>query len=57
MPDVPRRYILCADDHIVGPDWSRREAPARLGVEPVELPGSHSPLMSRPRELVDLLLA
>ena len=53
MPDVPRRYILCADDHIVGPDWPRREAPARLGVEPVELPGSHSPLMSRPRELVD----
>ena len=57
MPDVPRRYILCADDHIVGPDWSRREAPARLGVEPVELPGSHSPLLSRPRELADLLLA
>jgi pimeloyl-ACP methyl ester carboxylesterase len=57
MPDVESRYILCTHDRIVGPDWSRREAPARLGVEPTELPGSHSPMASRPRELVDLLIA
>jgi pimeloyl-ACP methyl ester carboxylesterase len=57
MPEVARRYILCTDDHIVGPDWSRREAPARLGVEPIELPGSHSPMASRPRELAELLLS
>jgi pimeloyl-ACP methyl ester carboxylesterase len=57
MPDVARRYILCTDDHIVGPEWSRREAHARLGVEPIEMPGSHSPMGSRPGELADALLA
>lgn len=57
IPDVARRFILCTDDHIVGPDWCRREAPARLGIEPIELPGSHSPMASRPRELADVLLA
>ncbi len=56
MPGVPRRYILCTDDHIVGPEWSRREAPARLGVEPIEFLGSHSPMASRPRELAALLI-
>jgi pimeloyl-ACP methyl ester carboxylesterase len=57
MPDVPCRYILCTEDQIVGPEWSRREAPARLGVEPLELPGSHSPMGSRPGELAELLLS
>jgi pimeloyl-ACP methyl ester carboxylesterase len=57
LPDVPSRYILCRDDHIVAPDWSRRMAPERLGVEPIELPGSHSPMASRPRELADVLLS
>jgi hypothetical protein len=57
MPDVQRRYILCRDDHIVSPQWSRRTAPERLGVEPVELQGSHSPMASRPGELADVLLS
>jgi hypothetical protein len=34
-----------------------RVAPERLGVDPIELPGSHSPMASRPRELADVLLA
>jgi pimeloyl-ACP methyl ester carboxylesterase len=57
MPDVARRYILCREDHIVNPDWSRRAAPERLGVEPIELSGSHSPMASRPRELAEVLLS
>jgi pimeloyl-ACP methyl ester carboxylesterase len=56
LPDVPRRYILCTEDQIVGPEWSRREAPARLGVQPIELEASHSPMASRPRDLAALLL-
>lgn len=55
MPDVPRRYILCQDDHIVSPEWSRRVARERLGIEAIELPGSHSPMASRPGELADVL--
>jgi pimeloyl-ACP methyl ester carboxylesterase len=57
LPDAPRRYILCRDDHLVSPDYGRRVAPERLGVEPIELPGSHSPMAGRPGELTELLLA
>ncbi len=56
FPSVPSRYILCRDDHIVSPDWSRKASPERLGVQPIELPGSHSPMASRPGELVSVLL-
>jgi pimeloyl-ACP methyl ester carboxylesterase len=57
LPDVSCRYVLCREDRVVSPDWSRRVAPERLGVDPIELPGSHSPMASRPRELADVLLA
>jgi pimeloyl-ACP methyl ester carboxylesterase len=56
-PDVPSTYILMRDDRAVSPEWSRRVARERLGVEPLELPGSHSPFYSRPAELADLLSA
>jgi Alpha/beta hydrolase family len=57
LPDVPRVSIVCADDAIVAPDWSRHVARERLGVEPVELPGDHSPYLSRPAELAAVLEA
>ena len=55
LPAVPVAYVLCADDRIVSPDWSRAAARERLGVEPVELPGGHSPFLSRPAALAELL--
>jgi len=55
LPDVPATYVLCRDDRITPPDWSRRAA-ARLGVAPVELPGGHSPFLSRPAALAGALL-
>jgi hypothetical protein len=55
-PDVPSTYILCAEDRIVDPTWARRTVPPRLGVDPIELPGSHSPMLSRPADLADLLV-
>jgi pimeloyl-ACP methyl ester carboxylesterase len=55
LPPVPAAYVLCADDRIVTPGWSRRAARDRLGVEAVELPGDHSPFLSRPAELAALL--
>ena len=54
-PDVERTYVLCRDDHAIQAEWSRRTARRRLGVDPVELPGSHSPFLSRPAELADVL--
>jgi pimeloyl-ACP methyl ester carboxylesterase len=55
LPPVPSRYVVCAEDRIVDPVRSRRAATERLGVEPVELPGSHSPYLSRPAALADML--
>jgi pimeloyl-ACP methyl ester carboxylesterase len=57
LPAVPSRYVVCAEDRIVDPGRSRRAAAERLGVTPVELPGSHSPYLSRPAALADVLLA
>lgn len=55
IPNVPTAYILCADDRVVSPVWSRSAAKERLGVEAFELPGGHSPFISRPTVLADLL--
>ena len=57
LPDVESTYVLCTDDRLVNPDWSRRIAHERLHAEVVELPGSHSPYLSRPHEqaLAELL--
>ncbi len=55
LPAVPATYVLCTEDHMVGPAWSRRAAKERLNLDAVELPGSHSPFLSRPTELADLL--
>lgn len=54
-PDVPVVSVVCAEDRVVSPDWSRRVARERLGVEPVELPTGHFPMMTHPDALADLL--
>ncbi len=54
-PEVPMSYIVCADDRTIQPEWSRRAARERLGVEAIEIPGGHCPYVSRPAELAALL--
>lgn len=54
-PDVDTSYIVCAEDRMVSPDWSRRIARDWLSADLIELPGSHSPFYSRPRVLAALL--
>ncbi len=54
-PAVASTYIVCAEDRMVNPDWSRRIAHERLGADLIEMPGSHSPFLSRPRDLAELL--
>jgi pimeloyl-ACP methyl ester carboxylesterase len=54
-PDCELVTIVCADDEVISPEWSRRIAADVLGVEPVELPGGHSPMLSHPVELADAL--
>lgn len=55
FPSTPRTSIVCGEDRIVNPDVSRRVARGRLDAELVELPGSHSPFLSRPDELARVL--
>ena len=54
-PDVPCTYIVCTDDRIATPDWARRAARERLGVESLEIPGGHCPFLSRPEQLAEAL--
>ncbi|BBX28394.1 alpha/beta fold hydrolase [Mycolicibacterium alvei] len=55
FPAVAATSIICLDDRMVRPDWSRRVARDRLGVDTIELPGGHSPFLSRPRMLSAVL--
>ncbi len=54
-PSVESDYILCRDDRAVNPAWGRMAARERLGVEAVEMDGSHSPFLTRPAELADVI--
>jgi pimeloyl-ACP methyl ester carboxylesterase len=54
-PEARCVSIVCRDDRAVNPAWSRRAARQRLDVEPLDLPGSHSPFWSRPAALAVLL--
>ncbi len=56
-PTAKLTVIACAADAVVNPDWVRRTAGVRFGVQPHVLPGDHSPFLARPRELADLLAA
>jgi pimeloyl-ACP methyl ester carboxylesterase len=56
IPDVERTSILCRDERVIAPAWSRTMSRELLGVEAVELDGGHSPFLSRPAELADVLV-
>jgi pimeloyl-ACP methyl ester carboxylesterase len=57
MPSVPTDYIVLQEDAALSPAWCRQAARDRLGVEPHELAGGHSPFITRPGELADMLVA
>jgi pimeloyl-ACP methyl ester carboxylesterase len=53
-PPVPMTYIACQGDRTLTIDFQRTIAKTH-GMDLVELPGSHSPFLSRPSDLVDIL--
>lgn len=55
FPEVERKYIVCTDDRIVSPRWSRYAAPKRLGVDAIELASGHCPHLSCPDLLASIL--
>jgi len=55
FPAVSCTSIVCTDDRLLNPEWQRRIA-RDIGADVVELPGSHSPLLSRPEALAEVLL-
>jgi pimeloyl-ACP methyl ester carboxylesterase len=55
FPTVACTYVVSTDDRLINPEWQRRIA-HDIGADIVELPGSHSPLLSRPQAVADVLL-
>lgn len=53
--ETPATYVLCTEDRLVAPSWSRRTALETLGADLLEMPGSHSPFLSRPSHLATVL--
>jgi pimeloyl-ACP methyl ester carboxylesterase len=56
-PDIESRSIVCRDDRAINPEWIRGAARERLGTEPIEIGGGHSPFLTRPAELAQVLHA
>jgi pimeloyl-ACP methyl ester carboxylesterase len=54
-PSVPCDYVLGTRDPVINPAWSRRAAPAVLGVKPIEIDAGHSPFLAQPSVLARLL--
>ncbi len=53
--DLPRSFIRCLQDRSM-PRWLADTVSRRLGVEQLTIDASHSPFLSRPRELAELLV-
>lgn len=56
-PDLPMTFIVCKEDRMGRAGPLRELARRRFGLDAVELPGGHSPFLSRPAELARALLA
>jgi pimeloyl-ACP methyl ester carboxylesterase len=53
--DLSRSFIVCEQDRSM-PRWLADTVTRRLGVEQLSIDASHSPFLSRPRELAELLV-
>jgi len=54
-PTSSGRRSAVGNEQCIRPEWSRTVSRDLLGVEPIELEGGHSPFLSRPAELADVL--
>lgn len=56
FPAVPCTSVICSADRMVRPEWSRAIARDRLGADVKEMTGDHSPFLSRPAVLAEVLV-
>ena len=56
-PSVPTALVYAAEDEFFEPDFERFMARRLLGIEPLELPGGHFPMIEGPESLADLLVS
>ena len=53
-PNLPTALVYTVDDEFFTPEWERFVARELLGVEPIEIPGGHFPMVENPELLADL---
>jgi pimeloyl-ACP methyl ester carboxylesterase len=56
-PETPCTFIHGIDDRTIPLELALRQTRRLFGVEPILIPGGHSPFLSRPVELAELLLS
>ena len=56
-PRLPSLYIYTTEDEFFTPESRRWAARNVFGLEPIEMEGGHFPMLERPSELADLLVA
>lgn len=56
-PDVPTALIYAREDEFFTPDWERFAAQTLLGIEPIEIPGGHFPMIEAPDALAEVLVS
>jgi pimeloyl-ACP methyl ester carboxylesterase len=55
-PDTPRTFIHGTDDRTIPLELAQRQTRRLFGVEPILIPGGHSPFLTRPVQLAQLLI-
>ena len=54
-PDVPTALVYAVEDEFFAPAFERFMARELLGIEPIEIPGGHFPMVEDPEALAELL--
>jgi len=54
--EIPSSYVLATEDRTIRPDWQRRMASERLGVDPIPIASGHCPNVSQPDRLAEVLI-
>jgi pimeloyl-ACP methyl ester carboxylesterase len=54
-PDVPTAFVYATDDEFFAPASQRSIARGTLGIEPIEIPGGHFPMVEDSDALAHLL--